>query len=198
MKLLTRGGLAACAIAGAALIAAGCGGSGGGSGASGAAKDAAALDLVPKNAIGYVTVDTDFEGDQWTQFSDLAKAFDKVRNHFGLGRLAQSAAVAALGDQAHLAQVQAAVTAGRARIGAIAASHGFAALPSATNFVTLDCGRDGDFARRVLAQLAQRGVFVRMPGVAPLDRCIRVSVGPDAALDAFEAALGPALKAVPL
>lgn len=128
----------------------------------------------------------------------LAKAFDKVRNHFGLGRLAQSAAVAALGDQAHLAQVQAAVTAGRARIGAIAASHGFAALPSATNFVTLDCRRDGDFARRVLAQLAQRGVFVRMPGVAPLDRCIRVSVGPDAALDAFEAALGPALKAVPL
>ncbi len=76
VKLQTRGGLAAIAIAGAALIAAGCGGSGG-SGASEAAKDAAALDLVPKSAIGYITIDTDFSGDQWSQFSDLAKAFDK-------------------------------------------------------------------------------------------------------------------------
>ncbi len=77
VKLHIRGGIAALAISGAALIAAGCGGSGGGSGASDAAKDAAALDLVPKTAIGYVTVDTDFSGDQWSQFSDLAKAFDK-------------------------------------------------------------------------------------------------------------------------
>ncbi|MCW2921313.1 MAG: hypothetical protein JWL76_1187 [Thermoleophilia bacterium] len=76
MKLHVRGGIAALAITGAALIAAGCGGSGGGSGASDAAKDAAALDLAPKSAIGYVTVDTDFSGDQWSQFSDLAKAFD--------------------------------------------------------------------------------------------------------------------------
>lgn len=76
MKLQTRGALAALAITGAALIAAGCGGSGG-SGATGAAKDAAVLDLVPKSALGYMTVDTDFSGDQWTQFSDLAKALDK-------------------------------------------------------------------------------------------------------------------------
>ena len=128
----------------------------------------------------------------------LAKAFDKVRNHFGLGRLAQAAATAALGDQAHLALVQAAVIVARARVGAIAADHGLAALPSATNFVAVDCGRDGDFARRVLAKLVQRGIFVRMPGTAPLDRCIRVSLGPDAALDAFAAALGPALQAAAL
>ena len=129
--------------------------------------------------------------------SQIAHSF--VRNIHDHVREGENVEVKVLGrDDRGRLQVQAAVTAGRARIGAIAASHGFAALPSATNFVTLDCGRDGDFARRVLAQLAQRGVFVRMPGVAPLDRCIRVSVGPDAALDAFEAALGPALKAVPL
>ncbi len=128
----------------------------------------------------------------------LAKAFDKVRNHFGLGRLAQSTAIAALGDHAHLVRVQAAVIAARLRISAIAAEHGLQALPSATNFVTIDCGRDGDFARRVLAHLVQNGVFVRMPGVAPMDRCIRVSLGPDAALDLFAAALGPALKAAAL
>ena len=34
-----------------------------------------------------------------------------------------------------------------------------------------------------------RGIFVRMPGVAPLDRCIRVSVGPDEEIERFEVAL---------
>ncbi|MES2143917.1 MAG: pyridoxal phosphate-dependent aminotransferase [Pseudomonadota bacterium] len=125
----------------------------------------------------------------------LARAFDKVRNHFGLGRAAQAAALAALGDHAHLARVQRAVARARARVGAIAAEHGLVALPSATNFVTIDCGRDAAFARHVLAELGQRGVFVRMPGVSPLDRCIRVSLGPDPALDIFAATFGPALRA---
>ena len=73
--------------------------------------------------------------------------------------------------------------------------NGLTALPSATNFVTIDCGRDGAFARAVLAGLVQRGVFVRMPFVAPQDRCIRVTVGRPADLDAFAAALPEALAA---
>jgi hypothetical protein len=75
VKLFTRGGIAASAIAVAAFVAAGCGGSGG-SGASSAAKDSAALDLVPKDAIAYVTLDTDLEGEGWKQFNELATAFD--------------------------------------------------------------------------------------------------------------------------
>ena len=85
--------------------------------------------------------------------------------------------------------------AGRARIAEIAAANGLRALPSATNFVTIDCGRDGAFARRVLEALVARGVFVRKPFVAPQDRCIRVTVGREADLDAFAAALPPALEA---
>jgi histidinol-phosphate aminotransferase len=38
------------------------------------------------------------------------------------------------------------------------------------------------------------GVFIRMPGVAPLNRCIRVSVGPEKELDLFEASLPVVLK----
>jgi histidinol-phosphate aminotransferase len=68
-------------------------------------------------------------------------------------------------------------------------------LPSSTNFICLDCGQDGDFARCVLRELGARGVFVRMPGVAPMDRCIRVSLGDEAALQVFAAALPGALKA---
>jgi len=107
----------------------------------------------------------------------LARAFDKVRDHFGMGRIAQAGALAALADQGWLASVQAQVIGARARVAGIAQDSGLTPLPSATNFVTIDCGRDGDHARRVLACVLARGVFIRMPGVAPLDRCIRVSVG---------------------
>jgi histidinol-phosphate aminotransferase len=125
----------------------------------------------------------------------LAVALDKIRNHFGMGRIAQAGALAALADQAWLAQVQTRVALGRERLGAIARANGASPLPSATNFVTMDLGRDGDFARATLRALTGLGVFVRMPGVAPLDRCLRVSVGDDAALDVFEEVLPQALKA---
>lgn len=124
----------------------------------------------------------------------LAQAFDKVRNHFGVGRLAQAGALAALADQDWLRGVQGKVIAARAEVSRIARDHGLLPLASATNFVTVDCGRDGDFARRVLAALVEAGIFVRMPGAAPLDRCIRVSLGDEAALAAFAVALPEALR----
>ena len=77
----------------------------------------------------------------------------------------------------------------------IAEANGLRALPSATNFVTIDCGRDGAFARAVLNGLVARGIFVRMPFVAPQDRCIRVTAGRPADLAAFAAALPEALAA---
>lgn len=126
---------------------------------------------------------------------DLIRAFDKLRNHFGMGRIAQAGAMAALADQDHLRAVQAQVAAARDRITAIARANGLAALPSATNFVTVDCGRDGDFARAVLRGCIERGLFIRMPGVAPLDRCIRISAGTGADLDVLEEVLPQALTA---
>lgn len=126
---------------------------------------------------------------------ELARAFDRVRNHFGMGRIAQAGALAALADDAHLARVQALTLTARAQLTEIAADNGLRALPSATNFVTIDCGRDGDFARAVLRETVARGVFIRMPGVAPLDRCIRVSLGDAAALAVFAEVLPQALRA---
>jgi len=125
----------------------------------------------------------------------LIKSFDKIRNHFGVNRIAQAGALAALGDEAHLGWVLDQVAASRDRIAAIARANGLEPLPSATNFVTIDCGRDGAYARRVLAGLIDRDVFVRMPGVAPQDRCIRISAGAKADLDVLEEALAEALKA---
>ena len=123
----------------------------------------------------------------------LIAGFDRIRNHFGVNRIAQAGALAALDDADWLALTLDKVAAARRRIADIGAANGLVALPSAANFVALDMGRDGAFARAVLDGLMTRGVFVRMPGVTPLDRCIRVSCGPDAALDAFAAPLPGAI-----
>ncbi|MBQ4827053.1 pyridoxal phosphate-dependent aminotransferase [Leisingera sp. HS039] len=126
---------------------------------------------------------------------DLIAAFNKVRNHFGMNRAAQAGALAALQDQDWLASVLAQIGGARHRIAGIAAENGLSALPSATNFVAIDCGHDGVFAKAVLDGLVDQGIFVRMPFAAPQNRCIRVSCGPEAELDAFAAALPRALAA---
>jgi histidinol-phosphate aminotransferase len=126
---------------------------------------------------------------------EVVGAFDRVRNHFGVNRVAQAGALASLADEGHIASVVGRVEAARVRIAAIAAENGLRALPSATNFVAVDCGRDGAFARAVLGALGERDVFIRMPGVAPLDRCVRVSAAPDAELAVLAAELPGALAA---
>lgn len=125
----------------------------------------------------------------------LIKSFDKIRNHFGVSRISQAGAVAAIRDDAHVAWVRGEVAAARRRITAIAAAHGLSALPSATNFVTVDCGGDGAVARRVLDALIARDVFVRMPFVAPQNRAIRIGCGRPEELDIFEREFPAALAA---
>ena len=126
--------------------------------------------------------------------TDLIKSFDNIRNHFGMNRMAQVGALAALQDHDWLAHVQAEVRRSRDRIAHIARDNGLRALDSATNFVTVDCGRDGAFARRVLAGLVARGGFVRMPFVAPQDRCIRISCGRAEEMDVLARTLPEALR----
>lgn len=123
----------------------------------------------------------------------LIRQFEKIRNHYGINRIGQIGALAAIEDQAYLAQAVRQITRARERIGKIAIDNGLAPLPSGANFVTIDCGGDGVFAKRVLDGLLARDVFVRMPSVAPLNRCIRVSCGRDDDLAVFAAALPPAL-----
>ncbi len=123
----------------------------------------------------------------------LISAFNKVRNHFGMNRAAQAGALAALNDAEWLNHVQTKITEARDRIGHIARENGLAPLPSATNFVAIDCGKDGAFAKAVLDSLVAQGIFVRMPFAAPQNRCLRVSCGEAADLDAFATALPKAL-----
>ena len=125
---------------------------------------------------------------------ELISAFNKIRNHFGMNRAAQAGALAALADTGWLNHVRAEILKARDRITAIAQAHGLTPLPSATNFVAIDCGRDAAYAKAILDALVAGGIFIRMPFAAPQNRCIRVSCGTEADLDAFAALLPEAIK----
>ncbi|MBY8975714.1 pyridoxal phosphate-dependent aminotransferase [Rhodobacteraceae bacterium NNCM2] len=127
---------------------------------------------------------------------DVVAGLDRIRNHFGVSRVAQAGALASLADDAHLALVRRQADESKARIDAIARGNGLSTLPSATNFVAVDCGRDGAFAKRIMEELGNRDVFVRMPGVEPLSRCIRVSCGREAEMSLLETTLPQAIQAV--
>jgi len=118
---------------------------------------------------------------------DLIAGFEKIRNHFGVNRLAQAAALASLRDNEFLPSVSQQVEAGRQLIYKMASEMNLDYLPSSTNFVAVDMGH-GDNTRAILNKLVEQGVFIRMPGVAPLDRFLRVGVGSPDEHTAFEKA----------
>ncbi|KPU84531.1 histidinol-phosphate aminotransferase [Marinosulfonomonas sp. PRT-SC04] len=126
---------------------------------------------------------------------DLIGNFAKVRDHFGMSRVSQAGALAALQDQSYLQQTLKNVKKSCARISQIARDNRLSPLPTATNFVTIDCGADGDFARAIVAEMIALGIFIRMPFVAPQDRCIRISAGTEADLNLLEKTLPKALLA---
>ncbi len=128
--------------------------------------------------------------------ADVIAAFNKIRNQYGISRVGQIGALAALGDQDWLKDVCSRTAQGRERLYQIAADNGLKAIPSNTNFVTMDCGRDPVFAKSVLDGLVGQGIFVRMPFAAPGNRCIRVGVGTEADLDLFAQVLPRVLRTV--
>lgn len=127
--------------------------------------------------------------------AEVISDFEKVRNHYGVSRMAQIAGEEALADQAYLAEVVAKVDAGRRRIAKIATDNGLKPLPSGTNFVTVDCGADSNFALAIMRGMLARDVFIRKPMAPVLDRCIRVSVGLGHEIDIFAEELPKAIAA---
>lgn len=121
--------------------------------------------------------------------------FDKVRNHFGMNRVAQIGALEALKDQAWLDHAVSSTARSRERLSWIAGSNGMSPLPSATNFVTIDCGEGPEFATALKDALVARGIFVRMPFAAPGNRCIRIGAGTPSDLDHLARALPAAMEA---
>lgn len=107
----------------------------------------------------------------------IIEAFDKIRHHFGVNRIAQAGALASLNDSGFLSQVLSEVKSGRDEYALLAAELGLQALESHTNFVAVDVG-SAERSKAIVAGLLDRGVFIRRPGIGELARLIRLTVGP--------------------
>ncbi|MDQ2857069.1 MAG: aminotransferase class I/II-fold pyridoxal phosphate-dependent enzyme [Candidatus Eremiobacteraeota bacterium] len=123
-------------------------------------------------------------------------AFGKIRLQYGVNRTAQIGALAALREDAFVANVVAEVARGRAEYAALAAEAGLRSLPSRTNFTCIEIGSRGA-AERMVEELLRLAVFVRKPGAAPLDGFVRVTVGTERERESFAAAFREAIRALP-
>ncbi len=99
---------------------------------------------------------------------------ERLRESFNVNNVALAAAEAALGDAAHLAKSKAWNAAERAWLADALSSRGYRVLPSQTNFVLVDLGRD---AAPFEKHLFDRGVIVRPMGGYGLGESVRISIG---------------------
>ena len=114
--------------------------------------------------------------------AEITNFLNRIRPPFNANSLAQRAALAALGDDEHVAQSRMANEAGLGQMVKGLTELGLVPVPSEANFVYVDIGRDG---RAVFEALLREGVIVRhIEG-----RMIRVTIGLEEENREFLAAL---------
>jgi len=104
----------------------------------------------------------------------VVAVIERLRESFNVNNVGLAAAEAALADDVYLASVRAFNRNERAWLAEALKSRGHAVLPSQTNFVMIDLGRDAAPLER---HLFERGVIVRPMGGYGLGETLRVSVG---------------------
>lgn len=105
---------------------------------------------------------------------DVADLLNRVRQPFNVNSLALAAAEAALGDTAHLDTTVELNRAGLVELRRGVQRLGLRALPSAANFLLVDCGRP---AGAVYEALLYEGVIVRPVAGYGLPNALRITVG---------------------
>ncbi|RYD16703.1 MAG: histidinol-phosphate transaminase [Lysobacteraceae bacterium] len=106
--------------------------------------------------------------------ASVAAVLERLRESFNVNVVALAAAEAALRDRAHLERVRDFNTAEREWLRAGLERNGCAALPSQTNILLVDPGRDANTLER---RLFERGVIVRPMTGYGLGHLLRISVG---------------------
>ena len=99
---------------------------------------------------------------------------ERLRESFNVNNVALAAAEAALADTAHLEKARAFNGAERGWLCAALVARGYRVVPSQTNFILVDLGRD---AAELEHHLFERGVIVRPMGGYGLAQTLRISVG---------------------
>lgn len=106
--------------------------------------------------------------------ASVVAVLERVRESFNLNSMALAGAEAALADRAHLERARHFNSAEREWLVAELGRRGFQCLPSQTNFVLVDLGRD---AAAFEHHLFERGVIVRPMGGYGLPQTLRISIG---------------------
>ena len=123
---------------------------------------------------------------------EIVSYLDRVRLPFNANGIAQAAALAALGDEAHLARVVELNTLERTRLATALEALGLSVAPSQANFL---CVKIDKPAQAAFDALLREGVIVR-PFGPPLDRHLRISVGLPEENDRLLAALPAVLSRI--
>lgn len=126
----------------------------------------------------------------------IVDAIDRFRLPFNTPRPAQAAALAALEDEAFAEASVRIAEEGRVGLAQILRVHGFAQLPSATNFVTARAPH-GRTAAAIEAALAQRGVLVRGLANYGMPDFLRITIGAPEAMAALASALEDSVQPRP-
>ena len=112
----------------------------------------------------------------------LVQALDRVRTPYNVNQPAQDAAVAALGDHAHLAETVRRTGLEIARVTETLRGAGFRVAPSSANFVFIDTGFHSD---RVARELHRAGIIVKAWREPGYETFIRASLSLPADNDVF-------------
>lgn len=105
---------------------------------------------------------------------EVAAMLNRVRQPFNVNTLAQQAAVAAVGDEEHVAHSRAANAQGMRQLLKTARELELRALGTHANFLTLDFGKQ---AGAVVAHLRERGILVRALPEYELPNWLRFTIG---------------------
>jgi histidinol-phosphate aminotransferase len=112
----------------------------------------------------------------------LVRALDRVRTPYNVNQLAQDAAVAALGDQAHLADTVRRTGLEIARLANQLRDAGLRVAPSSANFLFIDTTCDADWVAR---QLHRSGIIVKAWRESGYESFIRASLSTPEENDLF-------------
>jgi len=119
---------------------------------------------------------------------ELIGALFKLKDSYNVDRLAQAVALAALGDVSWMQDNARRLVATRERVAGELNRRGFRVTPSAANFLFIEPPA-GESAADLFDRLRRRNILVRYFPGPRTKSFLRVSIGTDAQMDAFLAAL---------
>jgi histidinol-phosphate aminotransferase len=105
---------------------------------------------------------------------ELLQKIEPAREPFNTSRMAQAAALAALGDQEFIERCKQLNSDGMKQFYDFCERYGLSYYPSETNFILINFGRQGD---DVFQYLLERGVIVRSGNALGFPTSVRITVG---------------------